>query len=206
MRYVIIDLEATCWEGVRHSPKMAIIEIGAVCLASHGGPVEGEFGGYVRPVLEPTLSDFCRHLTSIRQEDVDGAELFGPVLGRFNAWLGPEPYVPCSWGAYDLHQLQHDCQQHGVPLPVAFAGHINLKKEFARLRGVKSCGMRKALEIAGIPLTGTHHRALDDARNIAKLALLILPLLETEGATMPGQAPLTSEEESSSSECHQRQP
>jgi hypothetical protein len=33
-----------------------------------------------------------------------------------------------------------------------------VKKEFARLRGVKVCGMARALEIANIPLEGTHHR------------------------------------------------
>jgi inhibitor of KinA sporulation pathway (predicted exonuclease) len=34
MRYIVVDLEATCWDGVRGSPKMEIIEIGAVQLAS----------------------------------------------------------------------------------------------------------------------------------------------------------------------------
>lgn len=38
---------------------------------------------------------------------------------------------------------------------------------------MKLCGMARALEIAGIPLAGTHHRSKDDARNIAKLAMLI---------------------------------
>ncbi|GHT86553.1 hypothetical protein AGMMS49960_14700 [Betaproteobacteria bacterium] len=30
-------------------------------------------------------------------------------------------------------------------------------------------GMVKALELAGLPLTGDHHRGIDDARNIAML-------------------------------------
>lgn len=42
---------------------------------------------------------------------------------------------------------------------------------------VKSCGMARALEIAGLPLEGTHHRGADDARNIARLAALVLPRL-----------------------------
>ena len=182
MRYVVVDLEATCWEGVRGSPKMEIIEIGAVRLAAGGGPVDGEFSCFVRPVVEPALSDFCKRLTSIRQQDVDDARPFWEVFPRFVEWIGAGPFVLCSWGGYDLNQFRRDCLRHRLPLPRAFERHVNLKKAFARLRGVKLCGMAKALEIAGIPLEGTHHRAADDARNIAKLAAWILPRMEAEGS------------------------
>lgn len=94
-RYIILDLEATCWEGMR-SPDMETIEVGAVVLDSPAAPVEGEFGAFVRPVVHPTLSEFCRRLTSIRQEDVDGADLFPVVLERLQAWIGPEPFRLCS--------------------------------------------------------------------------------------------------------------
>ena len=59
--------------------------------------------------------------------------------------------------------------------------------QFARLRGIKPCGMARALEVAGIALEGTHHRAIDDARNIAKMAVWVIPRLEAEGA-VPGGA------------------
>lgn len=182
MRYVVVDLEATCWEGVRGSPKMEIIEIGAVRLAGCVGPIDDDFASFVRPVVEPKLSEFCVRLTSIRQEDVDGAEYFWEVFPKFVEWIGAEPFVLCSWGGYDLNQFRQDCLRHQLPLPPTFERHVNLKKEFARLRDVKVCGMAKALEIADIPLEGTHHRAADDARNIAKLAMWILPQLEAEGA------------------------
>jgi inhibitor of KinA sporulation pathway (predicted exonuclease) len=73
-----------------------------------------------------------------------------------------------------------DCQRHGIPLPSEFERHINLKKEYSRLRGVKPTGMKGALLREGIPLEGTHHRGVDDAQNIAKLALIILPWLESQ--------------------------
>jgi inhibitor of KinA sporulation pathway (predicted exonuclease) len=185
MRYVIVDLEATCWEDVRGSPKMEIIEIGAVLLPASEGPAAGEFASFVRPVVDPVLSAFCTKLTSIRQADVDAAEPFPLVFPRFVEWIGDGPFVLCTWGAYDLNQFRQDCRRHRIPLPAAFERHVNVKKEFARLRGVKSCGMAAALRIAGIPLEGTHHRAIDDARNIAKLAAWVLPRLEAEGA-VPG--------------------
>ena len=182
MRYVVVDLEATCWEGVR-SPDMETIEVGAVALGSADGPQESEFGSFVRPVVHPKLSDFCRQLTSIRQEDVDAADLFPAVLRRFRTWIGTELFALCSWGGYDLNQLRSDCRRHDLQLPPTFErSHINLKKEFARVFQVKSCGMARALEVAGLPLQGTHHRGGDDARNIARLAMLVLPRLEPEMA------------------------
>jgi inhibitor of KinA sporulation pathway (predicted exonuclease) len=65
-----------------------------------------------------------------------------------------------------------------LELPPAFERHVNLKQEHGRLRRVRPMGMAKALAREGIPLQGTHHRGLDDARNIARLARLILPEIE----------------------------
>jgi inhibitor of KinA sporulation pathway (predicted exonuclease) len=48
---------------------------------------------------------------------------------------------------------------------------------FAEQQGTEPCGMKGALRRMGIPLDGRHHRGIDDARNIAKLAQIILPAL-----------------------------
>ncbi|VXD16618.1 Exonuclease RNase T and DNA polymerase III (fragment) [Planktothrix paucivesiculata PCC 9631] len=59
-------------------------------------------------------------------------------------------------------------------MPIAYP-HINLKQLFSRTQGLpKRYGMAQALQLAGIPLEGTHHRGIDDARNIAKLLPFIL--------------------------------
>ena len=178
MRYVVVDLEATCWERGGSPDRMEIIEIGSVLLESASGPVSREFDAFVRPVVSPELSAFCTKLTSIRQEDVDRADPFPAVLSRFLEWIGPEPFTLCSWGAYDLNQFRKDCRRHGLELPSTFERHVNLKQAHARLRRVKPMGMKRALEKEKIPLEGTHHRGLDDARNIAKLAEIILPEIE----------------------------
>jgi inhibitor of KinA sporulation pathway (predicted exonuclease) len=46
---------------------------------------------------------------------------------------------------------------------------------FAQWKGIRPCGMKRALELMGIPLDGQHHRGVDDARNIAKIARVMLP-------------------------------
>ena len=178
MRYIVVDLEATCWLKGGSRDRMEIIEIGAVLLNSSSGPAVSEFGAFVRPVLEPVLSDFCRELTHIEQADVDGAAPFPEVLSRLLEWIGSEPFVLCSWGAYDLGQFETDCRRHKLPLPETFRRHVNLKAEFAEQRGIQPCGMAHALVISKLPLEGTHHRGIDDARNIGRIAPLVLPAVE----------------------------
>ena len=175
MVFVIVDLEATCWEKSRGYRRMEIIEIGAVRMETPDGVPSAEFSEFVKPVAERRLTTFCTQLTSIRQADVDQADVFPVVFQRFLDWIGSDDYRLCSWGGYDLTQFRVDCDRHRVLFPTEFESHINLKTEFAAKFSVKSCGMKRALSLAGIPLVGTHHRGIDDARNIAKLARLILP-------------------------------
>jgi 3'-5' exoribonuclease 1 len=188
MRYIIVDLEATCWENVRDFDRMETIEIGAVELPAADSPPVREFSRFIHPVAEPQLSDFCQRLTTIRQRDVDRADYFWTVFPEFVEWIGEEPFILCSWGGYDLTQFRIDCRRHRLEFPVTFERHLNLKKEFARLLSVKVCGMERALAHAGLPLQGTHHRGIDDARNIARLAVLVLPELESAGA-LPNSKP-----------------
>ncbi len=80
MRYVIVDLEATCWMGRPDPRQMEIIEIGSVLLASKTGPIEKEFASFVRPIRKPMLSAFCMGLTGIQQHQIDKADDFSKVL------------------------------------------------------------------------------------------------------------------------------
>jgi inhibitor of KinA sporulation pathway (predicted exonuclease) len=181
VRYVIVDVEATCWEKGTTPRRPEIIEIGAVILAPATFEVTHEFASFVRPVAVPAVSEFCQRLTGIDQAHMDAADDFAAVLARFLEWIGPDPFVLASWGAYDPKQFEVDCARHRIQFPAPFRRHLNLKKAFADLRGIKPCGMKQALRLLGIPLDGTHHRALDDAKNIARIARLILPALKPQG-------------------------
>lgn len=52
---------------------------------------------------------------------------------------------------------------------------MNLKHEFAVLTDGRPRTMKEALRFMSLPLEGRHHRGIDDARNIARLAVWILP-------------------------------
>ena len=165
-RYVVIDLEATCWENYAVGQN-EIIEIGAVAYEPEHG-VLGDFQTFVKPKLRPQLSKFCKQLTKIQQEDVDSARSFPEAFESLNHWAREFlPFLFVSWGDYDRKQFQMDCRLHGVDYP--FVNHMNLKKVFADILGCQPMGMVRSLIRLSLSPEGTHHRALDDTRNITRI-------------------------------------
>ena len=169
--YLVVDLEATCSDdGSIAKREMEIIEIGAVLVDGASLEPIDEFQRFVRPVRRPTLTPFCVELTSIQQTDVDDAPGFVEVVSDMKQWMyNGDPFVFCSWGDYDRNQLAQDCDFHRIAYPMP-GGHINLKRSFSDQQGIsKKFGMAGAIEHVGLELHGTHHRGIDDARNIARL-------------------------------------
>ena len=170
-RYLIIDLEATCADdGSLPREEMEIIEIGGVMLHAQSLEPESEFQTFVRPVRHPVLTDFCKELTKIRQSDVESAPSFAEAVDAMKRWMFQyEDPLFCSWGNYDRTQYLQDCEYHGVAYPFR-SGHLNLKEEFSRAQNLrKRLGVAAALRRLGLQFEGTHHRAIDDARNIARI-------------------------------------
>jgi inhibitor of KinA sporulation pathway (predicted exonuclease) len=169
-KIIIFDLEATCWKS-GNKDKMQAIEFGAVQLDPFTLKIVSEFQRFVRPTLEPVLSEFCKELTGIKQDDVNVAEPFLVVFREFCDWIGEGGFEIYSWGEYDLEQLKQDCKIAGIKMNKRIVKrHQNLKAIYAERFRIRRCGMAQALDKLHIPLTGSHHRAIDDARNIAKIA------------------------------------
>lgn len=169
-KFIVFDLEATCWNDNLIKRKSEIIEIGALELDA-AGQINSEFSAFIKPQLHPELSAFCTELTTIRQSDVENARPFTEVIADFQQWIGvgQNPYVLCSWGFYDRRQLESDCKIHGLP-KAWLAPHISLKHQHQTILEMENpMGMAGALAMDGYTLDGTHHRGIDDARNIAKI-------------------------------------
>ncbi len=167
--YLVIDLEATCDRTGFPRELMETIELGAVLVSAETlTPIE-EFQSFIRPVQRPQLTAFCMELTSITQAMVDEAPLFPEVMASLARFLDGRQPLFCSWGDYDRNQLRQDAALHQVALPLGH-DHLNLKAAFSARQGTrKRFGMKGALRRVGVALDGTHHRGIDDARNIAKL-------------------------------------
>ena len=170
-KLLIIDLESTCYERGTE-PKdffSEIIEIGGVFFNPETKKNEWEFDEILRPQLFPTLSEFCTGLTTLTQEHVDRGISLAEALASLNKKIESEPYLFASWGFYDRNQFQKNCERFGIPYPFG-PRHVSLKHEFANWTKRKPMGMAGALNVLRLPLEGTHHRGLDDARNISKIA------------------------------------
>lgn len=181
MSIIVLDLEATCWSkdedpelSERQRTESEIIEIGAIKLDPHSLTQIGEFARFVRPANHPTLSDFCRTLTTITQQDIDDAEPFADVFAAFVAWMGGQTLdaTLVSWGRYDHNQLCRECERAGMPRP---GWHpINAKEEFSdwvrwQHNQKRRFGLGHAISFLGWRFEGTPHRGIDDARNLARI-------------------------------------
>jgi len=165
MNYIVFDLEATCDDKTKI--KNEVIEIGAVKLNENLEIIE-EFQSFINPKLNKTLTDFCKQLTSIKQDDVDYADTFEIVIEKFKTFIGNE-YKLCSWGFYDKNQFISDCELHNLNKDW-IKNHISLKhqhQDFNKMR--KGVGVQRALTMDKFVFEGTHHRGIDDARNISKI-------------------------------------
>lgn len=173
--YLVIDLEATTDDGddeqrVVPRDEMETIEIGAVLVRASTLEVEAEFQSFVRPLRHPTLTAFCTELTGITQDMLADAPVFPEAMEalRQAMLVGRWGVVWGSWGLFDDTQLRRDCAYHGVEYPMP--EHMNLKNVFSAAQGRrKRYGMSKALRLCGLALEGDHHRALADAKNIARM-------------------------------------
>jgi inhibitor of KinA sporulation pathway (predicted exonuclease) len=174
--YLIVDLEATCSDdGAVPRHEMEIIEIGAVMQDARTFEIASEFQSFVRPVRHPDLTEFCTDLTGITQAQVAKAPPFASAIAAMNQWSRAfDDSLFCSWGDYDRNQFIQDCQFHSVDYPFP-SGHLNLKAEFSRAVGLKKkVGISGALKYLGLAFEGSHHRGIDDARNIARIVRKVL--------------------------------
>lgn len=167
--YLVIDLEATCDEHDWPRDEAEIIEIGATLVDAATLTETAAFQTFVRPVRRPQLTPFCTALTSITQAQVDAAPPYLDAIAALRRAVLPAPRpVFCSWGSFDERLFQAESARREAPHP--FEGHWNLKSAFtAHARTRRRYGLKAALALAGLTFEGTHHRGLDDARNVARL-------------------------------------
>jgi inhibitor of KinA sporulation pathway (predicted exonuclease) len=169
-KIIILDLEATCWKDTAPEGQVSeIIEIGVCILDVPSGLISQSKGILIKPKLS-AVSLFCTQLTTITQDMLDNK---GISLNEACTFLQEEynadQYTWASYGAYDLKMMQSQCRIHNIKFPLS-QNHINVKTLFAEKKGLKrNTGMSGALQILSISLEGTHHRGIDDAKNIAKI-------------------------------------
>ena len=172
---LVVDVEATCEaNGFPDGQRGEIIEIG-ICEFDIKQKIILESDGImVKPVYTP-VTEYCTKLTSITPVMASAGLDFAAACAMLEARFKSRERAWTSWGNYDRKQFTIQCEQFGVRYPFGDR-HVNLKAEYTKLYkpGKKQRGMARALDFLGIPLTGTHHRGVDDARNISKVLEKVL--------------------------------
>lgn len=172
--YIVFDLEATCWErkaqaeSYKQDNEMETIEVGAVKTDLNFN-ILSSFQAFIKPVLNPILSDFCKNLTNISSDDINKSLYFKDVYKNFYRWVG-NTKILIGWGDYDKLQLSLDCQRAGIKDPFhKNLIYINGKELYKQYTGRYGRGL--GLEIAKYNLTfkGKPHRAINDATMTAVL-------------------------------------
>lgn len=174
---LVIDLEATCWEGkTPEGQRQEIIEIGLCPLDLATGERLERRSILVLPELSE-VSPFCEELTTITQDMLnrDGVPLREAFRILKKEYMS-QRRVWASWGDFDRRLIERECEARHMGYPMG-PTHLNAKTLFSLLHGMtREHGMARAMELLGLPLEGTHHRGHDDAWNIAAaLSTLIGP-------------------------------
>eukprot|EP00794_Sanderia_malayensis_P005617 gene5618-6308_t len=170
--YVVIDFEATCEKDNPSTFVQEIIEFPAVLAA--------EFHSYCRPVKNQKLTAFCTELTGITQDMVDSAPLFPTVLERFDEWLTSELqptelFAVLTDGPWDMSRFMKDqCKLCKLDVPRYFKTWANIRKHFGNYYKVQRANLSEMLSNLGMSFKGRPHSGIDDARNIARIAIQLI--------------------------------
>jgi inhibitor of KinA sporulation pathway (predicted exonuclease) len=131
---------------------------------------------FVKP-LRSTINDFCTKLTTLTPALIEekGISFEDACLLLRNKYK-VHHRLWASWGDYDRKQFERQCRRASNDAKYPFGPtHLNVKNLFAIIMGLtREVGMDEALKLLNMELEGTHHRGVDDACNIAKIACSLL--------------------------------
>ena len=173
-RILVVDLEATCWQGDPPQGQASeIIEIGLCVLDVATGRRLDNPSIIVRPDAS-SVSAYCTRLTTLTQQEVEAGLSLDEACRILREQYRGQQRLWASYGDYDRWKLQQECQARGIEYPFG-PGHLNVKTLFALVHHLpREVPLDEALALADLPLEGWHHRGSDDAWNIARLLASIL--------------------------------
>jgi inhibitor of KinA sporulation pathway (predicted exonuclease) len=133
-RILVVDVEATCWEG--DPPSGQISEISEIGLCVLDVPTLARVEQrdiFVRPVCS-TVSPYCTQLTTLTQADVDGGVPLAEACQILANECQASARLWASYGDYDRQQFERNCGEFGIPYPFG-PTHLNVKNLAAIVYG-----------------------------------------------------------------------
>ena len=173
-KIIVIDLEATCWEGEPPpGQESEIIEIGLCVLDVASGERSVPRAILIKP-QRSTLSRYCKKLTTLTPEMLADGLRFQDACALLMEEYQSHQRTWASYGDYDRLKMMAQCEAFGVPYPFG-RSHINVKNLLAlQFNLEREVNLQKGTDLLGLPFEGTIHRGVDDAWNIAAVLSRVL--------------------------------
>ncbi|KAL1925311.1 uncharacterized protein VTP21DRAFT_194 [Calcarisporiella thermophila] len=176
--YLFFDVEATCEKTGSFDFPNEIIEFPVILVEAKGFSIVEEFHSYVKPSMNPKLSEFCIELTGIQQSSVDQSPLFPEVLIKFQDFLARHSLfrenraVFVTDGPWDIRDfITKQCKHSSIPRPTYFSeSFVNLRLLFSDFYGCKERNIPRMLKRWDVEFNGKLHSGLDDSRNLTEIA------------------------------------
>jgi len=180
--FLVFDVEATCVADRSFDYPNEIIEFPIVMINSGTLEIEDEFHSYVKPTINPILSQFCINLTGIHQETVDASPSFVEVLRLFEVWLArhklfsEKSCVFVTDGPWDIRDfIRKQCSHSSIPIPNYFQKWVNLRMLFHNFYEIDTkMNLSRMLHHLGMQFEGREHSGISDSRNIARILIKLI--------------------------------
>lgn len=173
-KYLVIDLEATTGDRGDKGFIPEIIEFAAMVVTSSYNIEESKgISKFIKPKINPILSDFCKKLTGIKQSDIDTANTFDVVLNEINEYLictynkSITEFIVIVWGSYDKKLI--DGEFNRMSTESIIGPIIDIGKIFKETHRAEKNTLMGALNHLGLEFEGNHHEAISDAYNTARI-------------------------------------
>ena len=176
---ICLDLEYTCWENSLQNgwpdPKFPaeVLQVGMAGFDLIQGQCLTKFSAYVRPVLNPRMSDYCANLLQISQDIIDNSPALPEVINQILSFLSDysdDATLVCAFGP-DCKRFADDAARHDQESPFRLFACLNLQQEAAKVMGMtKKLPERDQIkQHFQLPPSSNRHDALDDALDVKVL-------------------------------------
>ena len=176
---ICLDLEYTCWENSIQDdwpdPQFPaeILQVGMAVFDLIQGQCLNNFSTYVRPVLNPRMSDYCVNLLQISQNIIDDSPALPQVINKISSFLsdyGDDSTLVCAFGP-DCKRFLDDATRHHRESPFRSFACQNLQQEAAKVMGMadKWPEREHIKQHFQLPPSANRHDALDDALDVKVL-------------------------------------
>jgi inhibitor of KinA sporulation pathway (predicted exonuclease) len=176
-QFIFFDFEMLCSNSGMAFENMEAIRLGAVKYDLETESIS-YFDRFIQPENHEPLTEFCKALTGIDDNDLVDASDFKNVFAEFLEWVGGVKKTRYfSWSPSDLSRLKIDAAKHEVPIRTIGKiekRYIDFQAIFKKRVSKGNVSVEDALALYGLHFIGEKHNPMYDAYNTLRIYLSFL--------------------------------